>query len=44
MLEEDAEKCYAFAAKGISLLKNENMLPLKKDDDVAVIGLGGAVT
>ena len=42
MLEEDAEKCYAFAAKGISLLKNENMLPLKKDDDVAVIGLGGS--
>ncbi len=41
MLEEDAQQSYTVAAKGITLLKNEGMLPLREEDDVAVIGLGG---
>ena len=43
LLERNAERCYEIAVKGITLLKNEDhMLPLSRDDSVAVIGLGGS--
>lgn len=42
MLEKNAETAYDVTSQGITLLKNEQMLPLKYDDNVAVIGLGGS--